>query len=78
MNVLYFLSMFILLLRTSGGMENLITIWDFAGQKQFYVTHQCFLSQRGVYLVVFSLKVRILNISSSVFTYIYLSTAACL
>ncbi|KAL5249162.1 hypothetical protein ACHWQZ_G018118 [Mnemiopsis leidyi] len=39
-----------------GGVENLITIWDFAGQKQFYVTHQCFLSQRGVYLVVFSLK----------------------
>lgn len=28
-----------------------INCWDFAGQKEFYSTHQCFLSQRSLYVV---------------------------
>jgi len=28
-----------------------ITCWDFAGQEEFYTTHQCFLSQQSVYIV---------------------------
>ncbi len=31
--------------------------WDFAGQEVYYNTHQFFLSQRSLYLVVFSLAV---------------------
>ncbi|ESO88800.1 hypothetical protein LOTGIDRAFT_125534, partial [Lottia gigantea] len=30
-----------------------ISTWDFAGQEDFYSTHQCFLSNRAVYLVVY-------------------------
>ena len=32
------------------------TIWDFGGQKEYYSTHQCFLSRRSMYLLVFNLK----------------------
>lgn len=28
-----------------------INCWDFAGQEDFYSTHQCFLSQRSLYVV---------------------------
>ena len=28
-----------------------ISCWDFAGQEEFYSTHQCFLSQRSLYIV---------------------------
>ncbi len=28
-----------------------INCWDFAGQQEFYSTHQCFLSQRSLYVV---------------------------
>ena len=28
-----------------------ISCWDFAGQEEFYSTHQCFLSQRSLYVV---------------------------
>ena len=28
-----------------------INCWDFAGQDEFYSTHQCFLSQRSLYVV---------------------------
>lgn len=28
-----------------------ISCWDFAGQEEFYTTHQCFLSQRSLYVV---------------------------
>ena len=31
-------------------------IWDFAGEKEYYATHQCFLSQRSLYLLLFNLK----------------------
>ena len=32
------------------------SIWDFAGQEEYYATHQCFLSQRTLYLLLFNLK----------------------
>ena len=32
------------------------SIWDFAGQEEYYATHQCFLSQRSLYLLLFNLK----------------------
>ena len=28
-----------------------VSCWDFAGQEEFYTTHQCFLSQRSLYVV---------------------------
>ena len=30
------------------------TIWDFAGQEEYYVTHQCFLSRHSLYLLVWN------------------------
>ena len=32
------------------------SIWDFGGQEEYYSTHQCFLSQRSLYLLLFNLK----------------------
>ena len=32
------------------------SIWDFGGQEDYYATHQCFLSQRSLYLLLFNLK----------------------
>ena len=32
------------------------SIWDFGGQEEYYATHQCFLSQRSLYLLLFNLK----------------------
>ena len=32
------------------------SIWDFGGQEDYYSTHQCFLSQRTLYLLLFNLK----------------------
>ena len=32
------------------------SIWDFGGHEEYYVTHQCFLSQRSLYLLLFNLK----------------------
>ena len=31
------------------------SIWDFGGQKEYYATHQCFLSHRSLYILVFNL-----------------------
>ena len=31
------------------------SIWDFGGQEEYYATHQCFLSERSIYLVLFNL-----------------------
>ena len=31
------------------------SIWDFAGKEEYYSTHQCFLSQHSLYLLVFNL-----------------------
>ena len=28
--------------------------WDFGGQDEYYATHQCFLTQRSLYLLVWS------------------------
>ncbi|KAK6177348.1 hypothetical protein SNE40_015467 [Patella caerulea] len=33
-----------------------IRTWDFAGQEDFYSTHQCFLSNRAVYLIVYDVS----------------------
>ncbi len=32
--------------------------WDFAGQEEYYATHQCFLSQRSMYLLVWKVTDR--------------------
>ena len=32
------------------------SIWDFGGQEEYYATHQCFLSQRSLYLLLFNLN----------------------
>ena len=30
--------------------------WDFGGQEEYYATHQCFLTQRSLYLLVWSAR----------------------
>ena len=30
------------------------SVWDFGGQEEYYATHQCFLSEGSIYLLVFS------------------------
>ena len=32
------------------------SIWDFGGQEEYYATHQCFLSERSMYLLLFNVK----------------------
>ena len=32
------------------------SIWDFGGQEEYYATHQCFLSQQSLYLLLFNLR----------------------
>ena len=32
------------------------SIWDFSGMEEYYATHQCFLSERSMYLLLFNLK----------------------
>jgi GTPase SAR1 family protein len=32
-----------------------LSAWDFAGQEIYYATHQFFLSERSLFLVVFNL-----------------------
>ena len=32
------------------------SIWDFGGQEEYYTTHQCFLSERSLYLLLFNLN----------------------
>lgn len=39
-----------------AGANNQIQIWDFAGQDLFYTTHQFFLSQNSVNLILFDVK----------------------
>ena len=31
-------------------------VWDFAGQREFYVTHKVFLTPLGLYLLLFDLR----------------------
>ena len=43
--------------RPSVGRRNFhFSIWDFGGQEEYYATHQCLLSQRSLYLLLFNLK----------------------
>ena len=43
--------------RPSVGRRNFhFSIWDFTVQKEYYATHQCFLSQHSLYLLLFNLK----------------------
>ncbi len=39
-----------------GRKQFYFSIWDFGGQEEYYATHQCFLSQRSLYLLLFNLK----------------------
>ena len=32
------------------------SIWDFGGYEEYYATHQCFLTERSLYLLLFNLK----------------------
>ena len=32
------------------------SIWDFGGQEEYYATHQCFLTERSLYLLLFNLR----------------------
>ncbi|VDI80119.1 Hypothetical predicted protein, partial [Mytilus galloprovincialis] len=41
---------------TSSNLYALCDLWDFAGQKEFYATHQAFLTSSAVYLVVADMK----------------------
>ena len=31
-------------------------MWDFAGQEEYYVTHQCFISEFSLYLIVWDIR----------------------
>jgi len=42
-------------LSTAQKGEIIFNIWDFAGQEVYYATHQFFLSNRAIYLVVFNI-----------------------
>ncbi|XP_055999651.1 leucine-rich repeat serine/threonine-protein kinase 2-like isoform X2 [Ostrea edulis] len=39
-----------------GTVTYTLSTWDFAGQEEFYSTHQCYLSNRALYLVVCNIK----------------------
>ncbi|CAG2184782.1 unnamed protein product [Mytilus edulis] len=41
---------------TLSNLYALCELWDFAGQKEFYATHQAFLTSSAVYLVVADMK----------------------
>ncbi|CAG2240018.1 unnamed protein product [Mytilus edulis] len=41
---------------TLSNLYALCELWDFAGQKEFYATHQAFLTSSAVYLVVANMK----------------------
>ena len=74
--------------RRAGG--NVLTYhlncWDFAGQEEFYSTHQCFLSQRSLYVVRSVLPLSVLTNSihfiskmgtSSLLYVVKISLSAC-
>ena len=46
--------------KRAGGKEAMKSVtfytWDFGGQEEYYVTHQCFLSTRSLYLVVWDVE----------------------
>ncbi|CAC5421161.1 unnamed protein product [Mytilus coruscus] len=47
--------------KTPRNLYALCELWDFAGQKEFYATHQAFLTSSAVYLVVADMKDDILS-----------------
>ncbi|XP_076086190.1 uncharacterized protein LOC143056899 isoform X2 [Mytilus galloprovincialis] len=47
--------------KTPRNLFALCELWDFAGQKEFYATHQAFLTSSAVYLVVADMKDDILR-----------------
>ena len=40
-------------LTLKGGIK--FKVWDFAGQQEYYATHQCFLSSLALYLLVWKM-----------------------
>ena len=32
--------------------------WDFGGQEEYYATHQCFLTQRSLYVLVWNVEMK--------------------
>jgi leucine-rich repeat kinase 2 len=38
------------------GVNYEISCWDFAGQEEFYSTHQCFLTPRSIYILVYNIS----------------------
>ena len=44
--------------RKQTGATCHISCWDFAGQEEFYSTHQCFLTCRSLYVVGLEFKVQ--------------------
>jgi Leucine-rich repeat (LRR) protein/serine/threonine protein kinase/ankyrin repeat protein len=45
-----------MVLRPSKEEEITFGVWDFTGLEEYYATHQCFLTQRSINLVLWSLK----------------------
>jgi len=41
-----------------------VQMWDFAGQRDYYVTHKVFLSSSAIYLLVFDLRLQREGVSS--------------
>lgn len=39
-----------------GSRSFQFSIWDFSGKEEYYATHQCFLSQHSLYLLLFNIK----------------------
>ena len=39
-----------------GRRKYQFSIWDFGGQEEYYATHQCFLSERSMYLLLWNVK----------------------
>ena len=39
-----------------GRKKYQFSIWDFGGQEEYYATHQCFLSERSMYLLLWNVK----------------------
>ena len=39
-----------------GNKKFYYSIWDFGGQEEYYATHQCFLSEKSLYLLLFNIK----------------------
>ena len=39
-----------------GGRVITFHTWDFGGQKEYYATHQCFITPATLYLLIFSLQ----------------------